>query len=58
MNFGAHVAQRGWENCNITINIQGPQGICKTEVKNKFLYLPSLAGIRSGDRIFFPITFI
>lgn len=42
MNFAAHVVQRPWENCNIMINIQGPQGICKTEVKKKiYTYLPN-----------------
>lgn len=35
MNFLAHAVQRPWENCNIMLNIQGPQGIGKSQVQKK-----------------------
>lgn len=35
MNFLAHAVQRPWENCNIMLNIQGPQGIGKSQVTTK-----------------------
>lgn len=35
MNFLAHAVQRPWENCNIMLNIQGPQGIGKSSVNIK-----------------------
>lgn len=51
MNFFAHAVQRGWENANITLNIQGDQGILKSQVeKNINTYF--FVGARE---CFFPI---
>lgn len=49
MNFLAHAVQRPWENCNIMLNIQGPQGIGKSSVSKKiFLYVPGKATGNAG----------
>jgi hypothetical protein len=44
MNFLAHAAQRPWENCNIMLNIQGPQGIGKSAVSKKMRFYTYLFG--------------